>query len=135
MIEQLIAAAAGSGGGGGGGSGGLLKGSSIGEWGSFLLGSEKNTGGTQTVKPNITKEGMDRLLQQILESTQGLGSVTMGQKTAGMYGSTTNQMMLNDLLVRAAGELAARQAGVTTTSEQRVEEEGLFDKIGNLFGW
>ncbi len=116
-------------------SGFKMPGGTIGDWSGFLLGSEKNTGGTQTVKPNITKEGMDRLLQQILESTQGLGSVTMGQKTAGMYGSTTNQMMLNDLLVRAAGELAARQAGVTTTSEQRVEEEGLFDKIGNLFGW
>lgn len=112
-----------------------MPGGTIGEWGSFLMGSEKNMGGTQTVKPNISKEGMDRLLQQILESNQGIGSVTMGQKTAGLYGSTTNQMMLNDLLVRAAGELAARQAGVTTTSEQRTEEEGLLDKIGSIFGW
>ena len=72
---------------------------------------------TQTTSSNISKEGMDALLQQILSGTQGLAAVASGQKSAGLYGSTTTQMLTNDLLTRATGELAKQKAGTTTTTK------------------
>lgn len=76
---------------------------------------------TQTTKPDVTAEGMNALVQQILGGTQGLASVATGQKVAGLYGSTTNQMLLNDLISRTAGELAKAQAGTTTTETTKVD--------------
>jgi hypothetical protein len=72
---------------------------------------------TTTESTSISKEGMDALLKQILDSNKGLSSVTSGQRSAGLYNSTSNSLLTNDLLTRAAGEVASRTAtktGVTT---------------------
>ena len=74
-------------------------------------------GTTSTSKSNISGQGISAILQQILESNQGLASVASGQKTAGLYNSTVNQQMINDLMVRSSGELAKQQAGTTTTTK------------------
>lgn len=73
---------------------------------------------TQTTSSNISSEGVNALLQQILQSNQGLASVASGQKTAGLYNSTVNQQMINDLITRASGEVAKQQAGTTTRTKQ-----------------
>lgn len=80
--------------------------------------SSTSSSGSTTTKSNISSEGMNALIQQILGGTQGLGAVAGGQKSAGMYNSTTNQMLLNDLVTRTSGELAKQQAGTTTTQTQ-----------------
>jgi hypothetical protein len=71
---------------------------------------------TSTTKSNITAEGMNAIIQQILGGTQGLAAIASGQKSAGLYGGSTNQLLLNDLITRTAGELAKQQAGTTTTN-------------------
>jgi len=71
---------------------------------------------TQTTKSDISKEGMDTLLRQILESDKGVASIVSGERKTGLYNSTVNQQLLGDFLSRAAGELAVKQAGTTTTS-------------------
>lgn len=71
---------------------------------------------TQTTKSDISKEGMDALLRQILESDKGVASIVSGERKAGIYNSSVNQQLLGDFLSRAAGELAVKQAGTTTTS-------------------
>lgn len=91
---------------------------------SNLLGLFKNgttttqQSNTSTSTPNISAAGMQQMIEDILGGTQGLASVATGQKTAGLYGSSTNQLLTNDLLTRTAGELAKYQAGTTTTSNQ-----------------
>lgn len=71
---------------------------------------------TQTTKSDISREGMDALLRQILESDRGVASIVSGERKTGLYNSTVNQQLLADFLSRAAGELAVKQAGTTTTS-------------------
>ena len=82
-----------------------------------LLKMFKGTSSTQTTGSNISQQGMDAVLQQILGSAQGLASIAGGQKAAGLYNSTTNQMLMNDFITRAAGELEKQRAGTTTVSK------------------
>lgn len=81
-----------------------------------LIGAFKGTNSTSTTKSNVTPQGMNALIQQILGSAQGLSAVASGQKGAGVYNSSTNQLLINDLITRTAGELAKAQAGSTTTT-------------------
>lgn len=92
----------------------------------------KGTSSTQTTSSNISKPGMDALLQQILGSAQGLSSVASGQRGAGLYNSSTNQLLLNDFMTRAAGELEKQRAGTTTTTRAPAQF-GLGD-IGTVLG-
>lgn len=85
---------------------------------TLFTGSGKTTQ-TQTTTPNISKAGVDALIQQILESNQGLGAVASGQKSAGLYNSSTNQMLLNDLVARTGAETAKATSGTTTTSTSK----------------
>lgn len=73
--------------------------------------------GTQTTSTNISKEGMDTLVRQILESDRGVASIVSGQNRAGLYNSTTNQQLLGDFAARTAGELEARRTGTTVTNK------------------
>jgi len=72
---------------------------------------------SQTTSSNVSKQGMDALMQQILSGPQGLASIANGQRSAGLYNSSTNQLLTNDFVTRSAGELAARQAGTTTVTK------------------
>lgn len=83
-----------------------------------LLGLFKGKSQTSTTSSNISAEGMNALIQQILGGSQGLAAVSSGQKGAGLYNSTTNQQLTNDLVTRASGELAKQQAGTTTRTTQ-----------------
>lgn len=69
---------------------------------------------TQTTGSNVSKEGMDELVRQILGSNQGLAAVALGQKTAGLYNSPTNTLLVNDLITQTAAKLAVAKAGTTT---------------------
>jgi hypothetical protein len=78
------------------------------------------TGSTSsTTKSNLTKEGMDAVIAQVLGGTNGLAAIANGEKTAGLYNSSTNQLLTNDLITRTAGELAKQQAGTTTSANTR----------------
>jgi len=85
---------------------------------SLFTSKSGTTSGSQTssTKSDISKEGMDALLRQILESDRGVASIVSGERKTGLYNSTVNQQLLGDFLSRAAGELAVKQAGTTTTS-------------------
>lgn len=71
---------------------------------------------TSSTQSNISKEGMDRLLQQILESDQGIASILTAPKKSGIYNASTTQQLLGDFAARAAGELEAKRAGTTQTT-------------------
>lgn len=84
-----------------------------------ILNLFKGSSSSSTTSSNISKGGMDAIVQQILGSANGLAQVSSGQKIAGLYNSTTNQQLTNDLISRTAGELAKQQAGTTTTTKNK----------------
>lgn len=73
-----------------------------------------NSGRTDVQQLMITKEGIDNIMRTILESNQGLAAVTSGQHAGGLYDSTTNQLMVDDLLTRTAGYAAEKGAANVT---------------------
>lgn len=85
---------------------------------SQLMGTGKNTQ-TQTTSSNISGDSLNAMLQKILESTQGLAQVSSGQKAAGMYNSTVNTQMVNDLMTRASGEVLSQNRSQTTTTKNK----------------
>jgi len=81
---------------------------------NLISGTETSTsGGTTTTTESISQEGMNSMLQSALANTNGLAAVSSGQRSAGGYGSTVNQMLTNDLLTRTASQIA--QSNKTTT--------------------
>lgn len=84
----------------------------------------KGSSSTTTSKSNISDAGVSELLKQMLSGTQGLGAVAGAQKSAGLYNSSTNTMLTNDLLSRAAAETEVKRAGTTTTTKQNPQIGG-----------
>ena len=74
------------------------------------------SGGTQTKteSSSISQEGMNEMLKSALAGTSGLAAVAGGQRTAGGYGSATNQLLVNDLMTRTAGQIAQANSSKTT---------------------
>jgi len=72
---------------------------------------------TTTTSPGISSEGMNAMLQSMLGSTHGLAAVSQGQHSAGLYNSTVNQQLVNDLLARSAAEVSKVGTGTTTTKK------------------
>ena len=75
----------------------------------------RGTSQSTTSQSNISKEGVDGLIQQILSSTQGLAQVSSGARSAGLYNSSGQSMITNDLLSQTASKVAALQGGTTTS--------------------
>lgn len=94
----------------------------------FTGGSDKKSttvsgGGTstQTTQTQLTTEEVQKLIQSALESNQGLASVVSGQQGSGLYNSTVNTQLVNDLMSRTATQVAATAAPkVTTTTTPQV---------------
>ena len=83
---------------------------------SGTTGTSTTTGGTKTTQTKLDQNTVNGLLKSALESNQGLASVTQGQVGAGLYNSSTNTMLTNDLLSRLTTDIAAKSAPTTVTS-------------------
>lgn len=80
-----------------------------------LGGSVTTEGGTETKQTMMSQEGINAMLQRMMEDDQGLAQVASGSKAPGMYNSTTRNLLLNDLMARSAAEVAMRTAPTVTT--------------------
>lgn len=95
-----------------------------------VTGKSSTQKSTQTTQGNITQAGVDRLLEQILSGKGGVKDISGAVRGAGLYNSSTELQLQNDLAARAAGEVEARRAGTTTTTETTTEQPGI--GIGSL---
>lgn len=88
----------------------------------------KSSGGTQTQQTQLSQEAVNALLKGLMEGTSGrpgLAAVAAGQKAPGLYNSTSRTLLTNDLMSRAAGEVAKASAPtVTTTSPSKQVQSG-----------
>lgn len=74
------------------------------------------TGGkssTTTTTKNVSQDAIDAAVKKQLEGTQGLASITGGEKAAGLYNSTVATQLVNDLMTRTAGEAASQNTPTT----------------------
>lgn len=85
--------------------------------GTSSSGSASTTTGTSTdtTATHIDNQGLQYLLNEMLGSTSGLAATVEGQHTAGVYDSSTNQLLTSDLLTRDAGIVAANNKTATET--------------------
>lgn len=82
-------------------------------------GTQTTSGGdtTTTDRLDISKEGIDALLRDLMEDdSTGFARVASGQKIAGLYNTTSRNMLLNDLLTRSAGQVAKLTAPKVSTT-------------------
>lgn len=95
----------------------------------LFTGNKKTTTGgsfSQTEQSNLDQTVLSGILKQALESNSGLAAVTQGQKAAGLYNSSTNKLLANDLLARLTSQTAQQGASktVTRTGTPSVTKEG-----------
>lgn len=84
-----------------------------------LLGLFK--GPSKTTSSNISTEGVQALLNQMIQGSTGLGAIASGTKAAGGYGSTAQSLLTNDLLSTAAAKTAAMKAGTVEKNSAKFE--------------
>lgn len=87
---------------------------SLGNLAKLFTGEDKTT--SRTSQTMLSQDAINAILRQALESNQGLAAVSAGQKAPGMYNTTSQQLLINDLLSRTSGEIAVRGAPTTETS-------------------
>lgn len=75
------------------------------------------TGGSTSEQTMLSPDAMTALIQQMLESNQGLAQVSSGQRSAGLYNSSVNTQLVNDLLTRVSGQAAVAAAPRVTTRQ------------------
>lgn len=78
----------------------------------------KTSGGTttQTSGLDITAEGRNKLIEDALSSNSGLAETSSGKNRAGLYNSSTNQLLVNDLLDRVSASVDRDTAKQVTTT-------------------
>jgi len=85
--------------------------------------SKTTSGGTQTTQTQLSQEAMNGMIKSALESNSGLAAVSGMQQQQGMYNSTTNGMLTNDLLSRITANVAEKGAPTTVTKTPSVVQE------------
>ena len=94
------------------------------------------TKGSVTESLAIDQAGINKILQDILGSEQGLASIFSGDKTAGVYNSSVSAQASGDLLTKLAGEIAKLTAKKTTATDMATTNEqksGTGGLLKNLF--
>ena len=82
-------------------------------------GTQTTSGGTTTKQTILDQNTLNAMLKSAMEGTggvQGLAQVAGGQRAAGMYDSTVNTQLTNDLMSRLATQTAVAGAPTVTTS-------------------
>lgn len=89
-----------------------------------LLSLVKGSSTTSTTGTNISTAGVQQQINDILSSNQGLAAVASAQKSAGLYNSSTNTQLTNDLLSRVSAQVAAKDATTTQTVKKNAALNG-----------
>ena len=86
----------------------------------------------ETQQTKITPEGVTRIINDILAGESGLGRIGSATRKSGLYNSTTQELLVNDLLSRAATR--AELAGAPTTTTTDVKGAGLMPLVTTIGG-
>jgi hypothetical protein len=92
----------------------------------------KNVNLKTTTEEEVDPAKAKALLEQLLSGVNGLAAITSGQKTVGIYDSTTNQQLVNDLLARSTADIAALGKKTTQAQTGTVTDSSSQHKKGAL---
>lgn len=99
--------------------------------------------GKTTEQLQIDEVGIQKLLQDILGSQQGLASVFTPEKVSGLYGSTVSAQASGNLMANLAGEIAkltakkvatTEEEATSTTKQKSKQKEGSDGLLGQIKG-
>lgn len=99
-----------------------------------LLGKSATTttsGGNETSQTLLSTDAENALIKRMLESNSGLAAVASGAKAAGGYNSSTQQLQINDLLSRVAGNVAVAGAPTVKTASPTTSKQST-DPVASL---
>lgn len=89
-------------------------------------------GSSQTTTSGVSPAGVTALIQQSLGGVNGLAQVQLGAKSAGLYNSSTNQLLTNDLVTRTAAAAAATNTTTTVKKNPQISGSNILATIGAL---
>ena len=111
---------------------GAISGKSSNTTGSSGSSSSGTSSSTSSTKGNLTKEGIDAMIQEVLsQAGTGVADIATGAHAAGLYDSTTQSLLTGNLVAKTAGELAKAQAGTTTTQTGTQSQTGTANQTSN----
>lgn len=84
--------------------------------------TRRTSGGAETKQTMLSQEAIDNILRGLMEDERGLSRVASGARIPGLYNTTSQQLMINDLISRSAGIAAEKSAPTVTTKTPTVEE-------------
>ena len=87
-----------------------------------------------TKQTMISSELATQMLQNALESNQGLAAIAQGQAGAGMYNSTTNKLLTNDLLARLTANIAEKAAPTVESISPTTQTVKVANTVPSLKG-
>ena len=87
-----------------------------------------------TKQTMISSELATRMLQNALESNQGLAAIAQGQAGAGMYNSTTNKLLTDDLLARLTANIAEKAAPTVESISPTTQTVKVANTVPSLKG-
>ena len=82
-----------------------------------------------TVQNMLTDDDVMKLVNKTLESTQGLASITGGEKSYGIYGATPTATLASDLVARASAEAALKRAPQVTSYSAQTNINNVGDSL------
>lgn len=95
----------------------------------------KTSGGTTTQQTNVSDQGVQQLLNQILSGSGGVKNIGSRARQSGLYNSTSEDILLGNLYSTAANQAElARTPTVTTTTPQSQTTTSKGTSVGNLAG-
>lgn len=109
--------------------------------GDIFGGSSSTTvksSGTVIEQLDISEEGVQRVLEELLSSEQGLAAIFSEENISGLYQSSVAAQAAGDLVAQVAGEIAKLKARKITSKSEKsktsAEKEGLLGTIGGTIG-
>jgi hypothetical protein len=68
--------------------------------------TSSTTKGTKTTQKQLSQEGIDKLIYDVLSADQGLASILSAENASGGYGSSSKTLMAQDFITKVIGEIA-----------------------------
>src|SRR5574338_1449366 len=90
----------------------------------FNFGSDKSTG-TKKQYLDLSPEGYNKIIKDILSSDAGLAALATGENLSGGYGSSVKAQLAQDLVLDIAGELAKLTAPTIEESKAKKKSSGI----------
>lgn len=95
-------------------------------WDSIMTNNKNtdtNTDGIQTTQKKLSQEAVDKIMYDILSSTDGLAALAGGENGSGGFNSSTKGLLAQDLSVKLAGEIANLTAETVTGTYQKTSTD------------